>query len=85
MRPNLRYMELLNRCIARRLIEPDLETSLRMLNTLRNKFAHNVDYEITPAMVRRFEDTLQGLAKEIYEETEITWPKKRAEARAPSI
>jgi DNA protecting protein DprA len=59
----------INLAYSKQVIDADGATTLRALNRLRNAFAHQLDYEITPDRLQKFVSELRGVTVELYEDS----------------
>ncbi|MDQ0149209.1 hypothetical protein ACFO6R_06325 [Eubacterium multiforme] len=62
------FKEKLNLCYGIGLIDKDLYTVLKKFNTIRNKYGHSVDFEITEIDFKEMYDLMNSEQKEEYSE-----------------
>ncbi len=60
------FQQLLALCLAEALITDDLGVVLKKLNTIRNKFSHNLQYRLDKNTIQDFLITLNKMEKPFY-------------------
>lgn len=61
------FEDKINFAVAKRLVDSDTASCLRALNSLRNQFAHQLDYELTPTRLQAFVSKLRGSIRKMYD------------------
>jgi hypothetical protein len=65
---NMHYPAKVDLALALGVLHKDDAGSLRALNTLRNRLAHNIEHKVTPKDVRQLLDTMSPTVRAVYKD-----------------